>query len=123
MSDVILYSKTIFCDIDGTLVKHMLPADSANPKSKMILLDGTIEKLLEWDRKGYKIILTTGRKECSRKQTENQLAECGITYDLLIMGLGRGERVVINDMKPDSDSPTAKGITLRRNAGIKDLNI
>jgi hypothetical protein len=36
----------------------------------MELLEGTIEKLLEWDKKGYNIILTTGRKESLSSITE-----------------------------------------------------
>ena len=73
--------KTIFCDIDGTLVKHASPSIVAKPNYKMELLDGTLEKLLEWDKKGYYIILTTGRKESLRDITKKQLSEVGIFYD------------------------------------------
>ena len=58
---------TIFCDIDGTLVIHSKPTDAQLPSHKLTLLEGTLEKLLEWDKLGYKIILTTGRKESLRK--------------------------------------------------------
>ena len=51
--------KTIFCDIDGTLVEHMMPNDVMKPDSKMKVLPGAIEKILEWERKGY----LTSRKE------------------------------------------------------------
>ena len=54
---------TIFCDIDGTLVKHVSPFVATQPNFCMELLPGTLEKLEEWDRKGYNIILTTGRRE------------------------------------------------------------
>ena len=37
--------KTIFSDIDGTLVDHVSPFESTNPNHKMKLLPGTIEKL------------------------------------------------------------------------------
>ena len=58
--------KTIFCDIDGTLTEH--PASSQdiskyNLEQEMRVLPGTREKLWEWDKKGYFIILNTGRKE------------------------------------------------------------
>ena len=59
---------TIFCDIDGTLVKHAHPDEAAKPGFKMTLLPGTIEKLLEWERKGYTLILTTGRKKSMRNK-------------------------------------------------------
>ena len=93
--------KTVFCDIDGTLLLH-----HGDLHRQMIcdpvLLEGTKEKLVEWDRKGYNIILTTGRRESCRKTTEEQLDQVGIFYDQLIMGLGGGHRVLINDLKPNS---------------------
>ena len=48
--------KTIICDIDGTLIKHAHPDEAAKNNYKADLLEGTIEKLLEWERKGYRII-------------------------------------------------------------------
>jgi len=114
--------KTIFCDIDGTLVKHVPPATAQDPTFEMELLEGTIEKLLEWDRLGYNIILTTGRKEGLRQQTERQLQKAGIFYDHLIMGLGGGARYLINDNKP-SGTESAFSICIERNKGIKDINI
>lgn len=114
--------KTIFCDIDGTLVKHDPPSLTAKPDYKMEVLEGTIEKLMEWDKKGYNIILTTGRKESLRKTTEEQLSSIGIFYDQLVMGIGGGDRIVVNDDKPDGRQ-TAFAINLERNKGIKDINI
>ena len=114
--------KTIFCDIDGTLVKHDPPHITSNPNYKMIVLDGTIEKLLEWDKNGYNIILTTGRKESLRKVTEDQLADAGIFYDTLIMGIGGGTRYLINDKKPDGRD-TVMCFCPERNLGISNINI
>lgn len=112
---------TIICDIDGTLVKHGLPVDIAKPGYKMELLPGTIEKLLEWERKGYNIILLTGRRESTRKVTEKQLSEVGITYDRLIMGVCGGPRVLINDKKPNNDDNTAFAICVDRNKGVRNI--
>ena len=114
--------KTIICDIDGTLVEHMPPSTACNPNSKMTLLPGTLDKLLEWESKGYRIILLTGRKESMREVTENQLREVGIFYDLLVMGVGGGERFLINDCKPDG-AQSAQAINLIRNKGIQDINL
>ena len=114
--------KTIFCDIDGTLIEHTVPWESSLPAFKVKILPGTLEKLAEWDRKGYNIILTTGRRESLRKITEKQLAEVGIFYDQLIMGIGGGARVLINDKKPNGLS-TAEAINLNRNQGISNLEI
>ena len=116
-------SKTIICDIDGTLVLHTNPCDIAKNISPPPLLDGTREKLIEWDRNGYNIILLTGRKESLRKVTEDQLSKTGIFYDQLIMGVGGGKRYLINDWKLNSTEDYAIAINLKRNTGIKNLEI
>lgn len=113
--------KTIFCDIDGTLLKHH--GDVVKQfTNDTISLDGTIEKLIEWDRKGYIIILTTGRRESTRTTTEEQLNRMGIFYDQLIMGIGSGPRYLINDCKSNGDA-TAHAIQVNRNEGIKNVKI
>jgi len=114
--------KTIICDIDGTLVRHYDPHTVSKSTYKMELLEGTIEKLLEWERKGYNIILLTGRKESMRKVTEQQLSNAGVFYDQLIMGVGGGPRYLINDYKPDG-TESAFSINVERNSGIKELDI
>jgi hypothetical protein len=55
-----------------------------------------------------------------RTQTERQLQEVGIFYDQLIMGIGGGPRVLINDNKPDGKE-AAFAINIERNKGINDL--
>jgi len=113
--------KTIFLDIDGTLLKHQggLSQIAAMPP---VLLDGVHEKLDEWDKAGHRIILITGRKESMREITENQLRQTGINhYERLIMGVGNGSRFLVNDAKEGQD--TAFGITVERDKGIKDVNI
>ena len=115
--------KTIFCDIDGTLIEHRPPEESAKKEYVPKLLPGTLEKLREWDIKGYNIILTTGRRESSRKVTEQQLSSLGIYYDYLIMGIGGGVRILINDKKPKNDEETCFAYSFERNKGIGDLQI
>lgn len=114
--------KTIFLDIDGTLLKHH-GLTGQQSKLEPILLPGVKDKLNEWEENGYKIILITGRKESERKLTKKQLSDVGIRYDMLIMGVSRGDRVLINDMKLDSIEPTAVGINVKRNEGLKNINI
>ena len=109
---------TIFCDIDGCLIEHQ---DFYHQDMK--LLDGTLDKIKEWDRKGYRLILTTGRRESARCITEQKLAKVGITYDCLIMGLVPSIRVLINDKKPELDTSTAVSINLDRNKGIKNIEL
>jgi hydroxymethylpyrimidine pyrophosphatase-like HAD family hydrolase len=112
--------KTIFLDIDGTLIEHSEEITKQFIDTPRIL-EGTLETLTNWDRKGYNIILTTGRREGVRDITIKQLAELGIFYDQLIMGLGGGIRVVVNDRKKNKTHDTAIAINLDRNEGIKSL--
>lgn len=114
--------KTILCDIDGTLLPHV--GDMSNQHlANLEALPGVKEKLKEWDRKGYKIILITGRRESTRPETETQLSRAGIFYDQLIMSVTGGERILINDAKEDSKEPTAAAITVKRNGGLSEVDV
>ena len=114
--------KTIFCDLDGTLVKHTNPIDFQNPNLELEVLPGVHDKLIEWDTKGYHVVITTGRKESAREATVKQMQRAGINYDQLIMGFGGGDRILINDRKRNSDRDTAYVINLERNRGLLDEN-
>ena len=46
-----------------------------------------------------------------------------IFYDQLIMGVGGGDRIIINDRKPNSERNTAHTINLYRNEGIQDVEL
>jgi len=111
-------SPTVFCDIDGVLLKHEIKTFTCEPGWQPRLLPGSKERLIEWRNKGYKIILTTGRP-ASRKDTEEQLNQLGIPYDQLVMDVGAGIRVLINDRKPDG-TPTAFLYNPERNQGLEE---
>jgi FMN phosphatase YigB (HAD superfamily) len=116
--------KTLIVDIDGTLIEqHENYIEKIAAKEPFKALPGTLEKLREWERKDYRLILITGRKEGSRRVTEKMLDELGIFYDQLIMGVGIGPRILINDLKPGRDTEMAVGINLKRNHGIGDIDI
>ena len=110
--------KTIFCDIDGTLWNHVGNVLKQAICEKHELLLNTKEAINKWDSLGYKIILTTGRKESLRSKTENELSRLGIVYDELIMGIGGGVRILINDRKPNEDKNTCYAVNVVRNKGI-----
>lgn len=118
-----IISKTIFCDIDGTLLEHRGDIYTQINSEDLKVLPGVLKKLKEWEELSYKIILTTGRRESLRKLTEIQLQKAGITYDLLIMGIGPGVRYLINDKKINSEENTAFAINITRNSGLEDVNI
>jgi len=113
--------KTIFCDIDGVLIAHT--GDVTAQPLIDVLLPGVHEKLLEWERKGYRIILVSGRKESTRAATENQLSRLRIVYDALLLGLGGGDRIIINDRKLSSENSTCFAINVERNKGLSEVEI
>jgi|TARA_B100000282_G_C31583171_1_gene422052 phosphoglycolate phosphatase-like HAD superfamily hydrolase len=121
--------KTVFVDIDGTIIKHHGGLENSlnellKPTYVPTALPNVQERIWEWDSKNYTVILTTGRKESSRRVTEEQLEKLGIVYDQLIMGIGPGPRVLINDADPDfPETKMAMGITLERDEGIGSKKI
>jgi len=115
-------TKTIFCDIDGTIFKHKGDINK-NLLEPPEILNGVIEKFKEWDKNNYKIILTTGRKEGNREETKQQLKILGINYDELIMGLPNGDRIIINDKKEKGIENTAYAYNIVRNEGINNINL
>ena len=120
---------TIFVDIDGTLVEFPRNPNEyksiANGTERMKLLPGVREKLWDWETKGYKIIITTGRREMFRAETVKALKEAGIGFDQLVMSCGSGPRYVINDRKPGylHKKDTAFGINVDRDEGFTNLEL
>jgi len=115
-------AKTIFCDIDGVLFKHYgLDLDSRS-KENIEILEGVKNQFQKWESNGYNIILVTGRRESERKITKKQLKNALLKYDKLIMGIGGGVRVLINDKKPTGEE-TAICFNLNRNEGLSNINI
>ncbi|KKM85083.1 hypothetical protein LCGC14_1292640 [marine sediment metagenome] len=115
--------KTIFCDIDGIIFKHFLNIDeiiSLDPLKS--LLPGVKEKFREWNAQGHKIILVTGRPSSLRDITQHQIQQAGLFYHSLIMDLPRGDRVIINDRKRNSQISTAIGISPPRDEGLIHAN-
>ena len=113
--------KTIFCDIDGTILKHVHSFSSISKKDP-VLLDGVLEKFNDWDAKGYKIILTTARKESARRTTEKHLNSLGLCWDYLLMGITSGERVLINDKLYEDDKDRAISINIITDNGFNSID-
>lgn len=113
--------KTVFCDIDGTLLPHT--GNIVENLHTTSTLPYVLEAIQKWDKLNYKIVLTTGRQESTRKQTENQLIKLGVVYSELIMGLPNGSRVVINDKKPNGIENTCYAVNVSRNEGLLHLDL
>lgn len=113
--------KTIFIDLDGTMVKHM-HAISEVYFNDVTLLPGVREKLNEWDSQGHKIVLVTARKESVRELTVSQLNALGIAYDQLVMGVSTGTRLMINDKLNAEDPNRAEAINVLTDAGFNSIS-
>ncbi len=116
--------KTLFVDIDGTVFKHQKNGTGAcfyPDMAKEYVLDGVVDAFNDWHSKGYRIILTTGRCESMRQRTEDQLRKVGLFWDMLLMGVGGGERILINDVA-DPEKPKAVAINVKRDGGLANIN-
>lgn len=108
--------QTIFCDIDGTLIKHEKYPDNVS----LDVLPGTIDKLERWKNKGHKIILTTART--NKKQLSVLLKKNNIPFDKLICCLPSGKRYLINDFKSDL-LPMSHSFNIPRDKGIGGIDL
>lgn len=99
--------KTWIFDIDGTIIKH----NSHLEESGNILLSGVqdfFKKIPETD----KIIFVTARESEYKKSTEAFLKKHKIRFDTIIYDCPNGERILINDEKPDLKN--ASGNTVKK---------
>ena len=113
--------KTLVCDLDGTILKH-LHRFSLVCETKPELLDGVRSKFDEWDSQGHTVVLCTARKESARELTEKQLTELGISWSHLLMGLSSGQRILVNDKLNEMDPERAVAINLLTDQGFADFH-
>lgn len=118
---------TIILDLDGCVFKHGGTLYTQGMSLVPTVLPGVHEKFAEWDAKGYNIIILTGRRESMREVTIKQLEIAGLYYDQLIMGIGGGTRVLINDLKDDKKERiryrTALAVEIERNEGLTGVDV
>ena len=105
--------KTWILDLDGTLVVHdgpfIMGKDEFLPGAKEFL-----ESIPDRDM----IILLTARMEYEKAHTLRFLKENHVRYDHIIFGAGEGERIMINDNKPDG-LVTAYAVSTKRDRFCK----
>tara|TARA_R100000808_G_C2154617_1_gene165725 strand:+ start:809 stop:1858 length:1050 start_codon:yes stop_codon:yes gene_type:complete len=108
--------KTLFIDIDGTLVKSSgkyLPPYWGEAEG----IKENIEILNKLYRTGkVYVILTTSRPSSVKDITLNQLETEGIKYHDIIFDLYHANRTVINDYGASNPYPTCDAINLVRNS-------
>lgn len=88
--------KTWILDLDGTLVVH----DGPYILGKDEFLQGARE-FLDSIPKRDMIIFLTARGDYEKEHTLRFLKENHVRYDHIIFNAGEGERIMINDTKPD----------------------
>jgi hypothetical protein len=114
--------KTIFSDIDGTLIEQVRFED-LDP-NVVTVLPGVSEKMNEWYEAGHHIVLTTARPWDLELITKQQMATAGIRYHQLLMGIGRQERYLINNSeKLTPEISRAIGISVKRDEGFGSITI
>jgi len=121
-----LKQKTLFIDIDGTLIfqdSHSITDIIQQTFKTSKILPDCIEKMNQWRNNGCIIVLVTARPESMRIVTIEQINDVGLFYDQLVMGLGSGERYLVNNRKNDNANDTAFAINVNKNEGLTDVEI
>ena len=112
--------KTIFSDIDGTLIEQVRFED-LDP-NVVNVLPGVAEKMNEWYEAGHHIVLTTARPWDLELVTKQQMENAGIRYHQIVMGIGREERILINNnSSKDPQRDRAFGVPVLRDGGFENL--
>jgi uncharacterized HAD superfamily protein len=113
--------KTIFSDIDGTLIEQVRFED-LDP-NVVNVLPGVAEKMNEWYEAGHHIVLTTARPWHLELITKQQMERAGIRYHQIVMGIGREERILINNnSKGEPENARAMAVAVGRDAGFINSN-
>ena len=114
--------KTIICDIDGTLLNYLHDKEpNGEYKEEHVPLPGVVEKMRQWEMRGCRIVIITGRRESERKRTQEELNRFHIPYDMLIMGFADTGRVLINDIGSHGQCK-AHAVSLSRNQGVNEYD-
>jgi len=113
---------TFFVDIDGTIVKYRKFSELST--SVLTPIQDVIDYLNKSYDEGAHIVITTARPPQYELFTKQELEKLGVKYHQIIMGIGRGTRVVLNDKDPEMpDLPRAWGINFIRDQGLQDIEI
>jgi len=107
---------TWLIDLDGTLTihnAHLGVGDAVLPGVKKFWADIPAQDM---------IIILSARGSQYLKEAERFLEANALRYDRLIMDLPTGERILINDKKPNG-LLTAMALNVVRNEGLGDVDI
>jgi len=105
---------TWFIDLDGTIFVH----DRIYFEGRDQLLPG-VKELWKSIPDDDIIVITSARDPELQEVSLHFLTEHGLRYDHAIFGIGHGERIVINDRKPEHGLETAIAWNVDRNQGFE----
>ena len=111
-------SHTWFIDLDGSIVKH----NGYIVDKEDSLLDGVSVFFRNIPTKDI-IIIKTNKKKKLKKKTIEFLKKNKIRFNEIIFDLPYGERILINDIKPNQKLKTSISINLKRNYGLLKYQI
>ena len=77
-------------------------------------MDKTVERLLEYQKKGAQFVFTTARPKDVERITYSMLVTLGFRNFQLIMGLQNSRRILINDFNNSNPYPRATAINVER---------
>jgi hydroxymethylpyrimidine pyrophosphatase-like HAD family hydrolase len=108
--------KTWIFDLDGTLVEH-----NGYKINKEIILSGVKEFFDSHIKEDDYVMITTGRNDEQAAPAIELLKLNNIKIDKIITNLPLGERLLFNDIKPDTNLKTAYSFNLHRDMGLEKI--
>ena len=110
---------TLFCDVDGVLLKNGSKFAKNGWKTEGIAKNLT--KISKLQSEGYLyLILTSSRPENEQEYTINELKKHGVRTDRCLFGLPHTRRYLINDYSPTNPYPSAVSINIERDSEVLD---
>jgi hypothetical protein len=108
--------KTIFCDIDGVIIKNQSEFFPPYYIDAPEILTETCNKLLELQGQGVELIFVTARPQKFYNAIDQMLKNIGFSNFRLLAGLHHSQRILINDYATTNPAPSAIAINLERNS-------
>jgi hypothetical protein len=109
---------TLFCDIDGVLLKNVGQFGSRRWENSMDPIEKNIELLATLQAKGAQLVLVTARPESRRAALEEFFISRGIRLHAIITGCNHSHRILINDFAPTNPYPSCASISLPRDSAL-----
>jgi len=104
---------TWFFDLDGTIFKH----NGLFEDGYDTLLPG-VKELWACIPLDDVIVISTARKSCWKEKSVQTLIDNGLWYNFLLFDCAHGERIVVNDNKPEFNLKTAIAWNVERDKGF-----